>query len=149
MAPRPTVYSIPPGVPFVDALAAGLLARTADDPLALSATSILLPTRRACRALTEAFLRQSNGKALLLPRLMPIGDSDEAQSLLDLEDEPGSPDALDIPPAIPDLQRRLALARLILNESRIGDDDRLSPARATRLADGLALFPRNTRHIGR
>ena len=138
MAQRPTIYSIPPGVPFVDALAAGLLARTAADPLALSATSVLLPTRRACRALTEAFLRQSDGKALLLPRLMPIGDSDEAQSLLDPEDEPGSPDALDIPPAIPDLQRRLVLARLILNESRIGHDERLSAARATRLADGLA-----------
>ena len=138
MAPRPTVYSIPSGFPFVDALAAGLLARTADDPLALSATSVLLPTRRACRALTEAFLRQSEGKALLLPRLMPIGDSDEAESLLDLEDEPGSPDALDIPPAIPDLQRRLSLARLILNENQIGEDGRLSPARATRLADGLA-----------
>ena len=138
MAPRPTIYSIPSGVPFVDALAAGLLARNADDPLALSATSVLLPTRRACRALTEAFLRQSQGEALLLPRLMPIGDSDEAEALLDLEDEPGSPDALDIPPAIPDLQRRLVLARLILNESRIDDDERLSPARATRLADGLA-----------
>jgi ATP-dependent helicase/nuclease subunit B len=138
MAACPTIYSIPPGVPFVDALAAGLLARTPDDPLALSATSILLPTRRACRALTEAFLRQSDGKALLLPRLMPIGDSDEAQSLLELDDEPGSPDALDISPAIPDLQRRLVLARLILSEGGIGGDERLSPARATRLADGLA-----------
>ena len=138
MTSRPTVYSIPPGVSFVDALAAGLLARHADDPLSLSATSVLLPTRRACRSLTEAFLRQSDGRALLLPRLMPIGDSDEAQSLLDPDDEPGSPDALDIPPAIPDLQRRLVLARLILKESGIGDDERLSPARATRLADGLA-----------
>lgn len=133
-----TVYSIPPGVPFVDALAAGLLARCKDDPLALSATRVLLPTRRACRALTEAFLRQSGGRALLLPRLMPIGDSDEADSLLGLDDEPGSPDALDIPPAIPDLQRRLALARLILHEGGAGGAETLTPARATRLADGLA-----------
>lgn len=138
MAIRPTVYSIPSGVPFVDALAAGLLARAGGSPLTLSATTILLPTRRACRALTEAFLRQSDGEALLLPRLMPIGDSDEAQSLIDLEDEPGSADALDIPPAIPDLQRRLVLARLILHENPVGDGGELSPARAARLADGLA-----------
>jgi len=138
MAPRPTVYSIPAGVPFVDALAAGLLARAADDPLALSAATILLPTRRACRALTEAFLRQSEGQALLLPRLMPIGDGDDAQSLLDIADEAATPDTLDIPPPIPDLQRRLALARLILSESLASGDEGLSPARATRLADGLA-----------
>ena len=138
MAPRPTIYSIPRGVPFVDVLAAGLLARTVDDPLTLSATTVLLPNRRACRALTEAFLRQSDGMALLLPRLMPIGDSDEAESLIGLDDEPGSSDALDIPPAIPNLQRRLALARLILNENLVGENETLSPARAARLADGLA-----------
>ena len=41
------------------------------DPLALSRLTILLPTRRACRALSLAFLRAAPGRALLLPRIRP------------------------------------------------------------------------------
>ncbi len=51
----PTVYSIEPTVSFVDALAEGLLSMAGDDPLALSAMTILLPNRRAQRSLQEAF----------------------------------------------------------------------------------------------
>jgi ATP-dependent helicase/nuclease subunit B len=39
--------------------------------------TILVPTRRAARALSAIFLRQSGRKALLLPRIRPIGDIDE------------------------------------------------------------------------
>lgn len=138
MVDHPTIYSIPPGIPFVDALALGLLERHTDDPLALSAATILLPTRRACRALTEAFLRRSDGAALLLPRMLPIGETEEIDPLLAAEDEPGGRDALDLPPSIPDLQRRLALSRLVLEQARARDDGNLSPARATRLAGSLA-----------
>ena len=73
----PAVYTIPAGVPFVDALAAGLHARVGGGPEALAQATVLLPTRRACRALREAFLRQSGGRPLLLPRLTPLGDVDE------------------------------------------------------------------------
>ena len=71
----PRVTTIAAGVSFVDALARGLLAR-AGDPLELARGTVLLPTRRACRALQEAFLRASDGRALLLPRLLPLGDGD-------------------------------------------------------------------------
>lgn len=138
MADQSTIFSIPPGVSFVDALASGLLDRHADDPLALSATTILLPTRRACRALTEAFLRRSAGDALLLPRMLPLGETEEMDPLLSAEDEPVGRDSLDLPPAIPDLQRQLALSRLVLEQARERDDRTLSPARAARLASGLA-----------
>ncbi len=39
--------------------------------------TILVPTRRAARALSEIFLRQSGRRAILLPRIRPIGDIDE------------------------------------------------------------------------
>ncbi len=61
------VYSIAPGRPFLEALADGLLARVGADPMALSDFTLLLPTRRACRALAEAFLRRTAGRPLLLP----------------------------------------------------------------------------------
>ncbi|MFQ5938827.1 MAG: double-strand break repair protein AddB [Alphaproteobacteria bacterium] len=111
---RSTVYTIPPGVAFLDALAAGVLAEAASDPLALSRYTLLLPTRRACRALGEAFLRQTGGRPLLLPRMMPIGDLDEDELTLAGAEEPGPSGGLDLEPAMPELRRRLALARLIL-----------------------------------
>ena len=109
MAERdPSVFTIPPGEDFVAALARQMMAETADDPLALSAMLVLLPTRRATRALREAFLALSGGKPMLLPRMRPLGDVDEDDP--SFADEP-SPD---LPPAIPELRRRLLLARLIL-----------------------------------
>ena len=71
---RPHVFTIPAGIGFAEALAARLLDETAGDPLALAGYRVLLPTRRACRALQEAFLRRSEGRPLLLPRLEPLGD---------------------------------------------------------------------------
>ena len=76
------VFSIPPGTSFVDSLAAGVLAEAGDDPLQLADTTILLPTRRACRALRDAFLRQSDGQALLLPRMRPIGDVEPEEAAI-------------------------------------------------------------------
>src|SRR5258708_2264746 len=73
----PCVYTIAAGVPFLDALADGIVAEAGDDALALSRVTVLLPTRRACRALRDAFLRRSAGAPTLLPRLRPIGDVDE------------------------------------------------------------------------
>ena len=113
--PRPpSLWSIPAGVPFVDALAAGVLAQAGTfDPLALSRWTLLLPTRRACRSLRDAFLRQGGGRPLLLPRLVPLGDVDEDEIALEsaaLGEESRFGDA----PAIGRLRRQLLLTRTIL-----------------------------------
>ncbi len=102
------VYRIPAGVDFAHTLAAGLLARYADNPLGLSDVLILLPTRRACRTLQQAFLRQSEGKALLLPRLLPLGDLDADELLLTA--------GVSIAPAVSPRQRQLILSRLIAQQ---------------------------------
>ncbi len=128
-APRPRVYNIPQGIPFVDALAAGLLSRHGHDPLALSRVRVFLPTRRAVRALGTAFLRRGAGRALLLPVMAPLGDADEDELELTL------PQGLDLPPAIPDLDRRLLLSHLI--RRRPGFED---AAQAIHLAGELARF---------
>ncbi|MGH6912698.1 MAG: double-strand break repair protein AddB, partial [Geminicoccales bacterium] len=101
------VATIPATQPFVDALAAGLLAEADDDPLTLADVLVLLPTRRACRSLRDAFLRQSNGRPLLLPRIQPLGELDADELLLDGTLELASP------PAISPLRRQLLLARLL------------------------------------
>ena len=57
----PHVFTIPASAPFlptlIEALNNGKLGfAVADDPLALAAATLYLPTRRACRLMREAFL---------------------------------------------------------------------------------------------
>ena len=134
----PAFFTIAPNVSFVDALARGLLARGNGDPLALARHTVLLPTRRACRALQEAFLRASGGQALLLPRLFPLGDID-AEELILAGDDAGfaAPGALDLPPAIDGLRRQLLLARLIQHWAQVRGQTP-SEDLAVRLAGELA-----------
>ena len=68
------VLTIAPGRPFLDTLASGLLHETRAAVEALADYTVLLPTRRACRSLAEAFLRVSDGRPLLLPDIRPLGD---------------------------------------------------------------------------
>lgn len=98
--------TIPPHVPFLDALAAYWLGRAGPDPLAAAHGLILLPTRRAARALNEAFLRQSDGRPLLLPRIAALGALDEAPLAL--------AGALDLPPAVDGARRLAVLTRLVM-----------------------------------
>jgi ATP-dependent helicase/nuclease subunit B len=141
-----TVFTIPTGIPFADALAAGLIARAGGAPLALSKMTVLLPNRRACRALAEAFLRQAGrsggipGGGLLLPKLQPIGEPDEESQSIAEAGVPGV-DAAEIPPAIGDLRRRMLLARLIHHapQARLGaDSGAIAFDQAVRLAGELA-----------
>ncbi|MBP5858693.1 double-strand break repair protein AddB [Marivibrio halodurans] len=138
-----TVFTISPTRPFVDALAEGLLAEACAHPTGLERLAdylVLLPTRRACTALGEAFLRASGGQALLLPRLQPIGDIDEEDLMLAAAGNAAAAraDLLDLPPAIDPLRRRFLLARLIRNMPDIGGTrETPSPDRALMLADEL------------
>src|SRR3989440_8986843 len=72
------VSTIAPDRPFLGVLARSLLDKAAGDPLCLARMTVLLPTRRAARALRESFLRLSGeaggaGAPPLLPRVWPIG----------------------------------------------------------------------------
>lgn len=139
----PKVLNIPAGVAFADALARGVIERWGHDPLTLAKVRVLLPNRRACRVLQDAFLRISEARALLLPRLMPLGDLDADE--LELTSGDVLVDAraeTEIAPAIPPLRRQLLLARLIMKwgEVTAADDgvDAPSEDQAVRLAAELA-----------
>ncbi len=129
MAPRPraasgpALFTIPPHRSFLDALAVGLLARWGDSPLTLSEAVVLLPSRRACRSLRDAFLRASGGRPLLLPRMLPLGDLDAEELLFEPAPE-ASADGVgaDLPPAMPALRRQLLLARLVARWAELRED---------------------------
>lgn len=109
------VLTLPPSRPFLPALAEGLLDGRVvpgfaprGDAFALARATIFLPTRRACRAFAEALAAAWGGNALLLPRIVPLGDVDE-DALAFSEDAP----LLAAPHALSPTARRIVLARLV------------------------------------
>ena len=126
---KPSYYTIPPGCAFANDLAKGLL-ETSSTPQDLAKTQIYLPTRRAVRALSAAFVAQSDGRALLLPRMIALGDIDDDghDPLLIAEDG-------HLPPAISDM-RRLCLIAAQVKSFPIGGQ-RPSEAQAFALARAL------------
>lgn len=125
----PRVFTMPPDADFQAALVEGVLAAVEREhnPFALHDVIILAPTRRSVRSLSESFLAFSGGKpAMLLPRIIPIGDVDA--------DEPpflaGDP-ALSIPPAIAPARRMFALMQLVQAKAKaLGQDLPMSSALA-------------------
>ncbi len=113
MSMAPGIYNIPAGVPFMRCLAAQLLQETKNDPGALAGYRILLPTRRAARILREAFLQQTGGAPLLLPRMQTLGDIDEEELSLAMASPAETENLLNLPPALLPLRRQVLLAQAI------------------------------------
>jgi ATP-dependent helicase/nuclease subunit B len=114
--PGPLVYSIAAHRGFADALVAGLVPRYREPGFGLARLTLLVPSSRAARTLSEAFIRHAgaNGEGgLLMPRMIAVGDLDLDEKLGAALDPLG---AVEIPPACDPTARWLALDRLIAEE---------------------------------
>lgn len=114
------VYTVPAGTSFLDALARAILKGDLPragghrpDPLDLTSITILVPTRRAERAIGEAFMRAGEIPALLLPRIRPIAQGDDEQALFAEMAGGAGADELEIAAAIEDMPRLLLLTQLV------------------------------------
>src|ERR1051325_2433904 len=144
------VFTIPASAPFlptlIGALQRGQLIESfpnSADPLALANVTLFLPTRRACALAREAFLDVLDTEAAVLPRIVPLGDIDEDE--LAFAEAATGETGLDIPEELGGLQRRMLLARLVLQwaerlKPESGEPPLIvqSPAAALALADDLA-----------
>ncbi len=150
----PRVFSIEAGRPFLPILVSALLDGVlvpdfrfdGSDPTLLADVTVMVPTRRAGRALRDAFLAEiaarGFGRAALLPDIRPFGDVEEDGDGL-AEGE------VDLEPVIAPLERRLVMTRLVTGWTRLlagGATHPLtrtmptlptSPAEAVRLSDAL------------
>ncbi|PEQ11431.1 double-strand break repair protein AddB [Novosphingobium sp. PC22D] len=106
MPEGPRIYTIAAHRGFADALVAGLIPRYAEPEFGLARLTLLLPSRRTVRTVTEAFVRHA-GEGLLLPRMAVVGDLDLDETLGALLDPLG---ASEIPPAADPTYRWLRLA---------------------------------------
>ena len=126
---RDKVFTIPTGTAFLPALVSALLngdlprpGGVQPDPIDLSGITIMLPTRRAERALADMFLSASGRSAMLLPRIRAIAGPDEDKLLIGaaaVASEIGTGSvALELAPAIGETERLLLLTRMVLQWSK-------------------------------
>ncbi|MBV7259777.1 double-strand break repair protein AddB [Erythrobacter crassostreae] len=134
-AQTPDVYSIAAHRGFADALVAGLVPRYSEAGFGLARLTLLVPSSRAARTLSEAFVRHSGEAGLLMPRMVMVGDLELDEALGNLLDPLG---ANDIPPAVEPTQRWLELANLIEEESADDGQPPLPGAARLRLARDMA-----------
>jgi len=134
---NPCIYTMPSGEPILRNLAKGLQASLGTD---LSKALILLPTRRAVRALADEFVSISEGHATLLPLMRPLADMDE-------NEPPFTTGTIDfeIPPAIDPVRHRFELAKMVSAKmkyegSELGPelDSKPDAANAIAMAEPLA-----------
>ena len=112
----PLVYAIAAHRGFADALVAGIVPRYREDGFGLARLTLLVPSSRAARTLSEAFIRHAGASGeggLLMPRMVAVGDLDLDEKLGAALDPLG---AADIPPACDPVTRWLTLDRLIAEE---------------------------------
>lgn len=124
------VHTIPAWFSFTDVLAQSLL-RDGD---ALGETLILLPNRRACRVLRESLVRHNQGRAMILPRMMPFAD-------LDPEDAVLSPQWIHedvLPPISPSSRQGILMQLIIKYGQAIGESGYGQAGHAVQLAGELA-----------
>jgi ATP-dependent helicase/nuclease subunit B len=115
------VFNVPASAPFLRTVIAALIdGRLVDgftaraNPERLAQATLYLPTRRAGRMAREIFLDVLGSEAVILPRIVALGDIDEDElEFAQAAEEFGGSDPLDLPPKLGELERRLTLAKLV------------------------------------
>src|SRR3954462_2984806 len=115
------VFNVPASAPFLRTVIAALVDGQLVDgftaranPEKLAQATLYLSTRRAGRMAREIFLDVLKTDAVVLPRIVALGDIDEDElSFAEDPEQYGGAAPLDIPPKLAELERRLTLARLV------------------------------------
>jgi ATP-dependent helicase/nuclease subunit B len=144
---QPNVFNIPASAPFlpalIDALRAGKLVPrfpATNEPLELARATLYLPTLRACRLARDVFLEKLDGDAVILPRIVAIGDLDEDEiAFAQAATGALAETALALPPAFGALERGLTLAKLISTWAATITPDQGAPLIANTPEAAMAL----------
>ncbi len=127
------IFNINAGSSFVDVLAERYLKEYEGNPEGLANVLFLLPNRRACQSLSDAFVRCRGLTPTILPQIKPIAEADEDEVILTLD----SSVLENLLPAINETDRVLQFTKLILKKSELGLD-KVTLAQAYVLARNLS-----------
>ena len=131
-----SIYNIPQSCSFVDVLAQKFGLMYQDNPAGLAGLMFLLPNRRACLSLRDAFVRLNGLRPTLLPKIIPIGDLEEDEISLRTGDGPEIIRRL--PPAVDEFERLFIFARLIVSKPAEYGLPEMTISQAVSLARDLA-----------
>jgi len=129
------IFNISAGDSFVDVLAARYLELYETNPEGLARVLFLLPNRRACQSLADAFVRQRGLTPTILPQMKPLAEADEDEVLLTSD----ASVLKDLPPAIDDTDKIIQFTKMILKKTSLGLDA-ISLAQAYALARNLSTL---------
>lgn len=112
------IFTIPIDRPFLSDLIQGIFERFGKRPSDLKDLTIVLPTRRACRALKEAFFDEAPHQSMILPRILVLGDlsNDDILPLMAHHDSSSGimNQLLTLPNGLSPFRRHLILTRLLV-----------------------------------
>lgn len=112
------IFTIPIDRPFLSDLIQGIFNRFGEKPSDLKDLTIVLPTRRACRALKEAFFDEAPHQSMILPRILVLGDlsNDDILPLMAHHDSSSGmmKQLMALPNALSPFRRHLILTRLLV-----------------------------------
>ncbi len=133
---RKKIYNVPASCGFTDILAQKFLNEYCENRQALSDVLFLLPNRRAVKALTDAFVRAEGMSPMLLPRMMPLGETEEDELFLT---GGGSREYLSgMFPAISSTERNLLFTKIIMSKPGDFGMEKMSLNQACFLAQELS-----------
>ncbi len=129
------IYNISATHSFADVLAEKLLHDYETDILGLPDVLILLPNRRACKTLAEAFVRHKGMQPTLLPQMAPLGDVEEDE--LVLRGETAGEEFFSVAPAIENSERLMLFMKIIMSRPQDFGIGPMPPEQACYLAAEL------------
>lgn len=130
------VFNVAQSCSFVDVLAERFSRIYADNPIEIANVLFLLPTRRACLSLRDAFVRVNGLNPSVLPQIVPISDVEEDEIFLN-----GAADSQvlqQLTPAIDSYERLFLFTRLIVSKPAEYGLPEMTFAQAFALSQDLA-----------
>lgn len=132
------IYNIPLSCSFWDTLAQIYLDKYKEDYLHLASALFLVPNRRACQSLIDAFVRLQGLKPAILPQITPITEIDDESLFFNVFKT--EPDFFENRSPISREERLLLFTRLIISKPADFGLKQISLAQAFNLALNLADF---------
>ena len=133
MNKRANIFNIPLSCSFWDTLAELYLQKYQEDDIGLASMLFLVPNRRACQSLINAFVRLKGLKPAILPEIVPIAEIDDDELFFSNDST-----SLSDKTVIPKEERLFLFARLILSKPDTFGLKQISSAQALSLAVDLA-----------
>ncbi len=127
------VYNVPLSCSFVKTLAERFLKDYKDNPLGLCDVVFLMPNRRSCLSLKQAFLNANGLTPFLLPQILPVGDIDEDEIFFDVDEDLMQ----SLPAAISNEERLFLFAKMIASKHEAYGIKDISFAQSLALANDL------------